>query len=254
MRNCSRYSLSTDPNPNWNKEFAASQEIFAYWQDVVTKYKLRDHIYFNKFVDGCKWDEDEQVYHIKISDTTAGGGEHVKDKARVIFSAIGGFLDPRYAPDLPGRDVFKGDMWHSGRWDHSISLSNKKVGVVGNGCSAVQFIPIISEDESVKVINFARSPHWLAPLVGSPDPRAASEGSRTYPTPASIQYRSNHEMDVQLHPFPPHSLSVYNLLSSMIPPFEEDRASFLIDGHNVPHLPTPSSLASYCTRVSMPGS
>jgi cation diffusion facilitator CzcD-associated flavoprotein CzcO len=56
-------------------------------------------------------------------------------------------------------------MWHSGRWNHDISLSGKKVAVIGNGCSAAQFIPVISQDESTEIVNFCRSPHYMVPLV-----------------------------------------------------------------------------------------
>jgi cation diffusion facilitator CzcD-associated flavoprotein CzcO len=115
-------------------------------------------------VDECKWDTGEEIYNIKLSSTT-GSTAQVEDKARVIVSAVGGFLDPQLAPELPGRDVFEGAMWHSGRWNHDISLSGKKVAVIGNGCSAVQFIPIISKDESTEIVNFCRTPHWLVPLV-----------------------------------------------------------------------------------------
>lgn len=84
--------------------------------------------------------------------------------AQVVVSAIGGFLEPLYA-DLPGKDVFKGDMWHSARWNHNVSLAGKRVAVIGNGCSAAQFIPEIAKDSSTTVINFCRTPNWFAPRV-----------------------------------------------------------------------------------------
>lgn len=161
----SRYSLSSDLNPGWGKEYATREEIFGYWKDLVTKYKLADHIRFNRTVDECTWDSTKEVYHIKLSDSSSGSVTQVEESARVVISAVGGFLDPQTAPGLPGRDVFKGSMWHSARWNHDVSLSGKKVAVIGNGCSAVQIIPNISKDESVEIVNFCRTPQWIVPLV-----------------------------------------------------------------------------------------
>ncbi|KAI0256955.1 hypothetical protein BJV78DRAFT_1168189 [Lactifluus subvellereus] len=56
--------------------------------------------------------------------------------------------------------TFRGDAWHSAEWRHDVVLAGKRVGVIGNGCSAAQFVPQISKDPSVEVINFCRSPQW----------------------------------------------------------------------------------------------
>lgn len=50
--------------------------------------------------------------------------------------AIGGFQSPAYPKDLPGAERFKGDQWHSAEWNHDVDLKGKRVGVIGNGCSA----------------------------------------------------------------------------------------------------------------------
>jgi cation diffusion facilitator CzcD-associated flavoprotein CzcO len=38
---------------------------------------------------------------------------------------------------------FKGPRMHSAKWDPTISLEGKTVGIVGSGASAVQIIPSI---------------------------------------------------------------------------------------------------------------
>jgi cation diffusion facilitator CzcD-associated flavoprotein CzcO len=45
-------------------------------------------------------------------------------------------------PNIPGLEKFKLKE-HSAAWDHSISLKNKVVGVIGNGSSAIQIVPAI---------------------------------------------------------------------------------------------------------------
>jgi len=94
-----------------------------------------------------------------------GRGRRRTVTAKVVLSAIGGFQSPRVPEDLPGTDTFRGDKWHSASWRHDVPLAGKRVGVVGNGCSAAQFVPVISEDASAEVINFCRSPQWYVPKV-----------------------------------------------------------------------------------------
>lgn len=39
---------------------------------------------------------------------------------------------------MRGLEEFEGEVFHSARWDHTVDLSGKRVGVIGNGCSAAQ--------------------------------------------------------------------------------------------------------------------
>ena len=81
--------------------------------------------------------------------------------ADVVVSAVGALHRPRY-PDLPGRGDFAGPRWHSARWDHTVDLRGKRVGVIGNAASAVQFVPEIAP-AAERVFVFQRSAHWILP-------------------------------------------------------------------------------------------
>ena len=106
--------------------------------------------------------------------------------AEIMIYAVGGFQEALFPKDIPGRENFRGEIFHSAEWRHDVTLKNKRVGVIGNGCSAyvffplysffvyalirvlifsAQFIPIISEDSSVEVVNFCRTPQWYIPRV-----------------------------------------------------------------------------------------
>jgi len=50
-------------------------------------------------------------------------------------------------------------MFHTARWDHSADYSGKRVGVIGNGCSAAQVVPAVAETASF-VKQYARSGQW----------------------------------------------------------------------------------------------
>lgn len=45
-------------------------------------------------------------------------------------------MSPRYPSDVDGVDDFKGLVWHLAQWRSDVDLRGKRVGVIGNGCSA----------------------------------------------------------------------------------------------------------------------
>lgn len=75
-----------------------------------------------------------QRYKVSVQD--AATGETTQEEAECIFYAIGGFMSPMYPKDITGLENFRGELWHSARWRHDVELKGKRVGVIGNGCSA----------------------------------------------------------------------------------------------------------------------
>ena len=63
--------------------------------------------------------------------------------AEVLIYAIGGFQEVLYPKDIPGREHFRGEVFHSAEWRHDVILKNKRVGVIGNGASAYVFISLL---------------------------------------------------------------------------------------------------------------
>lgn len=128
----------------------------------------------------------------------------------MLVTAVGTLSVPKDC-DIPGATRYKGKIFHSARWDHTFDWTDKEVVVIGitpflltlfcyspmhacgeirmpktnrgymyidyqgNGCSATQFVPILSGDmdgtrgnngkrrgRAKKVVQFSRQPHWLA--------------------------------------------------------------------------------------------
>lgn len=125
------YSLSTELKPDWTQCYADQPEIFDYWKAVARKHDLYHKIQFNSTVDSLSWNEEKQYWQVEI---THGGKRHSVD-AEIVFSAAGGYALPNFAA-IKGMNAFKGPLFHSARWDYSVDLRGKTVGVIGNGCSA----------------------------------------------------------------------------------------------------------------------
>lgn len=50
--------------------------------------------------------------------------------------------------------------------DISYDFRNKKVGVVGNGSSAIQIVPSLQPLEGIQMTVFMRSPTWISGQFG----------------------------------------------------------------------------------------
>ena len=77
------------------------------------------------------------MYEITVQDTRSG--IHTTTYAQILVSAHGILHIPKM-PLIPGLDTFKGQLFHSSKWDTSLDLSGKRVAVIGNGSSAYFFL------------------------------------------------------------------------------------------------------------------
>lgn len=153
------YSYSFEPNPDWPEIFSAQPDILGYIEGVVEKNQLSKHIRFNAEVVGAAWDEAGGFWRI-----ATGDGGSVTAEA---FVTAWGQLNRPKAPPIQGRDDFAGPAFHSAHWDRSVDLAGKRVAVIGNGASAVQFVPEVAKVAG-KLTLFQRSPNWIVPRMNRP--------------------------------------------------------------------------------------
>ncbi|QRV78322.1 flavin-containing monooxygenase/FMO family protein [Ceratobasidium sp. AG-Ba] len=154
------YSLSTDPNPDWEYIWASRDEIQRYWARVSSKNKLDSHIQYESEMVSAVWNDGKKHYNLVIRNTKTQETREVT--AQVVISATGVFNLPRW-PGIPGRESFRGPMLHAEHWDHTVSLKGKRIAVIGNGCSGSQIVAEISKDDTIHVTQFSRTPQWYLP-------------------------------------------------------------------------------------------
>jgi cation diffusion facilitator CzcD-associated flavoprotein CzcO len=123
------YTYSFQGNPEWEHRFAHGDEIQAYFEKVAGDYNVTEQIRFNEAVDESHY-RDRQ-WHL----VTSKGNKLVVD---FVIAATGILHHPAY-PDIDGIDSFKGDMWHTARWNHDVDLAGKRVGIIGTGSTARLF-------------------------------------------------------------------------------------------------------------------
>src|SRR5690625_5986003 len=132
------YIDSFEPNPDWSRHLLPGAEIQDYFQGVVDKYLLEQHIRFNEEVVQCEYHNGRWALKMASGHT---------DTADVVIAATGVLHHPS-VPSLPGLERFAGAMFHSARGDHSVPLDGRRIGIVGNRSTGVRSEEHTSELQS----------------------------------------------------------------------------------------------------------
>ncbi|KAF7982943.1 hypothetical protein HWV62_25246 [Athelia sp. TMB] len=153
------YSLSFAPNPDFSKMFPDQHEILAYIKGVAHKFGVDRHIQLNTSWDGAVWQEESKTWSVSLSSVLTG--ETFVQECDIFVTAIGGLVNPNPCT-IPGFDAFPGPKMHTARWDPRVSLADKNVVVIGNGCSGSQLVPAIAP-QCKNVFQFFRSSQFYFP-------------------------------------------------------------------------------------------
>ncbi len=164
------YSYSFAPNPDWSHCYSPGAEIEAYFERVAHEHDLDRFIHYGEEVARCAF----RARRWQIE--TASGH---RDKADVIIAATGVLHHPNY-PIIAGLETFKGTRFHSARWDHSVRLDGRRVGIIGTGSTAVQIVSALV-DRVQKLTVFQRSAQWIVPQQNPPYGEAEKQEFRQHP-------------------------------------------------------------------------
>lgn len=153
------YSFSFERRSDWSRHFPKQPEILDYLEDCVDRNALRPHLRLGTGVTAARWDDDAARWTLTLDD----GSEY---HARVLVFGLGQLNVPAY-PDIPGRDTFAGTAFHSARWNHDHDLTAERIAVIGNGASAIQFVPEVAK-QAAQLYQFQRSANWILPKPDGP--------------------------------------------------------------------------------------
>ena len=149
----SLYSISFVAYP-FKKTFAPQSELLSYTNHVIDKFLLKEKAKTNQTVATVTFNEDTYLWSVETE-----SGE--KYSARFIIDTSGVLANP-HTPAIKDAEKFKGDIFHAGHWDHSVSYEDKNIGVIGSGCSAAQIVPAIAGKVS-KLNLFMGKAQWILP-------------------------------------------------------------------------------------------
>lgn len=155
------YSYSFSQHGTWEDQYSTRDAVLGYLQGVADDFGIRDNIRFNSSVSAAKFDDETGTWALIVHGPD-GKSEEVRTEA--VISAVGQLNEPNI-PEIEGASTFKGESWHTARWNDEVNLTGKRVAVIGTGASAFQVIPKIAEIASELTV-FQRTPAWVIPTPG----------------------------------------------------------------------------------------
>ena len=156
------YSFSEELQQEWDwtERYATQPEILRYINHVADRFDLRRDVQFNTRVRSAIFDEATGRWTV-----TTEKGQIVNTQFCVMAT---GCLSAAKPPEIKGRDLFKGNTYHTGLWPHEpVDFTGKTVGVIGTGSSGVQIIPEVAK-QAHQLFVFQRTPTFSLPAGNRP--------------------------------------------------------------------------------------
>lgn len=152
-----------------SQKYAAAAEIRQHAERIAEHFALTPDILFNTELTQASWDEAAARWLLETDK-----GDRI---AARYLCASAGPLSRLKLPGVPGIERFQGHSFHTSRWDYSYTggtaqggmekLADKRVGVIGTGCTAIQAIPFLAQDAK-ELFVFQRTPSTVDPRNNCP--------------------------------------------------------------------------------------
>ncbi|CAN7618654.1 NAD(P)/FAD-dependent oxidoreductase [Phenylobacterium sp. LjRoot225] len=141
------------------RKYTPAPEILDYSRRIAERFDLYRNACLQTMVTELRWDGASRRW---IVSTNRGD----RMRARFVAMANGPAHKPKL-PGIPGLEAFKGHTFHTSRWDYDYTgggpdggldrLSDKVIGVIGTGATAIQCIPHLGE-AAKRLYVFQRTP------------------------------------------------------------------------------------------------
>ena len=135
--------------------YCTQPENEAYLNWVVDEFGVRGHFTFETEVRSLVWDADSSTW---MAVASGPAGEEVIH-ANAVICAVG-FLSRPNVPDLPDAEEFSGWKFHSTQWPDDLDVSQKKVAVIGSGCTGYQLAAELA-GKTDHLFVFQRTAQWI---------------------------------------------------------------------------------------------
>ena len=159
------YSFSFAQTNDWVSRFSAQPDLLAYLQSTAKDLGLGECIRFRSEVTEARFDDTAREWSLTVR---AGDGTEVTEVVDGVVCAVGQLNRPSF-PAIDGQERFVGPSFHSADWDDTVELAGRRVGVIGTGASAAQFVPRLAGEVGHLDV-YQRTPPWLLPTDNYGDP------------------------------------------------------------------------------------
>jgi cation diffusion facilitator CzcD-associated flavoprotein CzcO len=141
-------------------KYSSGVEIRTYLESLVKHFGLESRILYRSQVSGLEWEETSSTWKTGLTLRRGPAAKEEKEisvNADFVTLASGLFPYPQ-VPKVPGLADFKGEMFHTSRWNYDITggssdvtfpemekLKGLRVGIIGTGATAIQAVPQLAK-------------------------------------------------------------------------------------------------------------
>ncbi len=174
------YTYTFERNPDWSSYLPPGPEIQQYFEGTCSKYGIDEFIRFNAQIESAEYLDGR--WHLQLADGDV-------DIADVVIAATGVLHHPS-TPEIEGMERFRGKLFHSAHWDHSVPLEGKRIAVIGTGSTGVQIISALAGKAGL-IEHYVRTPQWIMPVDNTPYSEELRKSFRE--DPAALEAAMNTE-------------------------------------------------------------
>ncbi len=151
------------------ERYSKAPEIREHCRRIATAFDLHDDAVLSTQATALSWNAPAANWEVATD-----RGDRMR--ARFVVLTTGPLNRPKL-PDVPGLDSFAGHAFHTSRWDYAYTggsehepmdrLSDKVVGIIGTGATAVQCVPPLAS-AAKRLLVFQRTPSSVSPRDNAP--------------------------------------------------------------------------------------
>lgn len=143
------------------KSIADGADILAYLRDTARTFGIDRHIRFGHRVVAADWSSEAARWTV----TYEADGERARITCRFLFFCSGYYDYARgHAPEWPGMADFGGMIAHPQAWPGDLSVTGRRVVVIGSGATAVTLVPALVAQGAAHVTMLQRSPTYIVAM------------------------------------------------------------------------------------------
>lgn len=151
------YSFKPWLNP---KAIADGPSILEYLRETARETGVDEHIRYGHKVQSASWCSESATWSVSVQRGDEVEPLELQCSFLLMCSGYYDYEEP-YTPDFPGRDEFKGPVFHAQHWPQELDYKDKKVVVIGSGATAVTLVPELAR-ETAHTVMLQRSPTYIA--------------------------------------------------------------------------------------------
>jgi cation diffusion facilitator CzcD-associated flavoprotein CzcO len=103
------------------QKYASGAEVREHAERIAEKRNLVDKTLFRADIEGVQWDDNAQLWNITATEHREPTENPIKRtfRAEYVYLAAGVLTRPRI-PRIPGMPSFKGELFHTARWNYAV--------------------------------------------------------------------------------------------------------------------------------------